>query len=118
MLSVALVEASELKPGKRGAGSKSPACGLPGLAGGRSQRFVALIRKRASVSGPSGEWGEDDYDVLARLPDQPAPREACRIADQAARLNVGAEPSCELWTEGGRHHRKSRKGDWQPPPLN
>jgi len=47
-----------------------------------------------------------------------APREACRITDQAARLNLGAEPSCELWTEGGRHHRKSRKGDWHPPPLN
>ena len=35
---------------------------------------MALIRKRASVTRPSGEWGEDDYDVLARLPDQPAPR--------------------------------------------
>jgi hypothetical protein len=70
---------------------------------------MALMLKRASVSRPSGEWSEDDYDVLARLPDQPAPREACRIADQAARLNVRAEPSCELWTEGGRHHRKNRR---------
>jgi len=24
-----------------------------------------LILKRASTSGPSGEWNEDDYDVLA-----------------------------------------------------
>jgi hypothetical protein len=24
-----------------------------------------LILKRASASRPSGEWGEDDYDVLA-----------------------------------------------------
>jgi hypothetical protein len=79
---------------------------------------MALIRKRASVSRPSGEWGEDDYDVLADYRINQPPGEACRITDQAARLHVGAEPSCELWTEGGRHHRKSRKGDWQPPPLN
>jgi hypothetical protein len=26
-----------------------------------------LILKRASASRPSGEWGEDDYDVLAAL---------------------------------------------------
>jgi hypothetical protein len=26
---------------------------------------MALILKRASVSRPSGEWSEDDYDVLA-----------------------------------------------------
>jgi hypothetical protein len=26
---------------------------------------MALILKRASVSRLSGEWGEDDYDVLA-----------------------------------------------------
>jgi hypothetical protein len=26
---------------------------------------MALILKRASVSRPSGEWNDDDYDVLA-----------------------------------------------------
>ena len=26
---------------------------------------VALILKRASASRPSGEWNDDDYDVLA-----------------------------------------------------
>jgi hypothetical protein len=26
---------------------------------------MALILKRASVGRPSGEWSEDDYDVLA-----------------------------------------------------
>ena len=26
---------------------------------------MALILKRASASRPSGEWSEDDYDVLA-----------------------------------------------------
>jgi hypothetical protein len=48
-------------------------------AAGAHNASMALIRKRASVSRPSGEWGDDDYDMLARLPDQPAPREACRI---------------------------------------
>jgi hypothetical protein len=28
-------------------------------------RRVPLILKRASASRPSGEWSEDDYDVLA-----------------------------------------------------
>jgi hypothetical protein len=27
--------------------------------------MTQLILKRASASPPSGEWGEDDYDVLA-----------------------------------------------------
>jgi hypothetical protein len=27
---------------------------------------------------------------------------------------AGAESPRELWTESGRDHRKSRKGDWQP----
>jgi ABC-type uncharacterized transport system substrate-binding protein len=27
--------------------------------------MVQLILKRASVSRPSGEWSDDDYDVLA-----------------------------------------------------
>jgi hypothetical protein len=27
--------------------------------------MTTLILKRASASRPSGEWGEDDYDVLA-----------------------------------------------------
>jgi hypothetical protein len=26
---------------------------------------MALILKRAAASRPSGEWNEDDYDVLA-----------------------------------------------------
>jgi hypothetical protein len=29
------------------------------------RRFYYLTLKRASASRPSGEWGEDDYDVLA-----------------------------------------------------
>jgi hypothetical protein len=29
------------------------------------RRDFQLILKRASVSRPSGEWSEDDYDVLA-----------------------------------------------------
>jgi hypothetical protein len=33
-----------------------------GYAVGRAQQ---LILKRASASRPSGEWSEDDYDVLA-----------------------------------------------------
>ena len=33
--------------------------------------MTQLILKRASASRPSGEWGEDDYDVLA---DRCAPR--------------------------------------------
>jgi hypothetical protein len=28
-------------------------------------RWLTLILKRASGSRPSGEWNEDDYDVLA-----------------------------------------------------
>jgi hypothetical protein len=31
---------------------------------------MALILKRASASRPSGEWGEDDYDVLAAAADK------------------------------------------------
>jgi hypothetical protein len=27
--------------------------------------MTQLVLKRASASRPSGEWGEDDYDVLA-----------------------------------------------------
>jgi hypothetical protein len=27
--------------------------------------MTALLLKRASTSRPSGEWNEDDYDVLA-----------------------------------------------------
>jgi hypothetical protein len=32
-----------------------------------------LILKRASVSRPSGEWNEDDFDVVARLGHRKAP---------------------------------------------
>jgi hypothetical protein len=34
-------------------------------AGRRDQMQSSLILKRASASRPSGEWSDDDYDVLA-----------------------------------------------------
>jgi hypothetical protein len=41
---------------------------VAGLARRRAEncvRLTALILKRASASRPSGEWKDDDYDVLA-----------------------------------------------------
>jgi hypothetical protein len=35
------------------------------MLGGKCWGAVTLILKRASASRPSGEWSEDDYDVLA-----------------------------------------------------
>jgi hypothetical protein len=32
---------------------------------GRCENSMTLILKRASASRPSGEWNDDDYDVLA-----------------------------------------------------
>jgi hypothetical protein len=35
------------------------------IRGVRFRRVTGLILKRASASRPSGEWNDDDYDVLA-----------------------------------------------------
>jgi hypothetical protein len=32
---------------------------------GAARRATTLILKRASASRPSGDWSDDDYDVLA-----------------------------------------------------
>jgi hypothetical protein len=41
------------------------------LAGGRfaerTKAMTTLILKRASASRPSGEWNDDDFDVLAPM---------------------------------------------------
>ena len=54
---------------------------------------MTLILKHASASRPSGEWGEDDYDVLADGvvvgPHHVGARRASRLAlDVDARLRA------------------------------
>src|SRR5262249_20438807 len=48
-------------------GSSVIETGFCSSSGGRGDRMTTerLIRKRASASRPSGEWNDDDYDVLA-----------------------------------------------------
>jgi hypothetical protein len=68
-----------------------------------------LILKRASASRPSGEWNEDDFDVLAnsdgatfrgaceRWPGTPITlRQGARVIEDSRRLRVA-------WSDKGRH---------------
>src|SRR5690349_19977511 len=55
---------------------------------------MTLILKHASASRPSGEWGEDDYDVLAAV-----------VVDGRI-LKVHTEPhrTPRMWTRSFGHH--------------
>jgi hypothetical protein len=50
------------EPGARLENLNDPA--NPHLGGEQADIMSPLILKRASVSRPSGQWGDDDYDVL------------------------------------------------------
>jgi hypothetical protein len=64
-----------------------------------------LILKRASASRPSGEWNDDDYDVLAdgvvvgRIL-------RCRIAS-----GIGVDVDAWLWLSRGSHADSRLRGD-------
>jgi hypothetical protein len=55
---------------------------------------MALILKRASVSRPSGEWSEDDYDVLADS----------AVVGRIMKAAAAPEGTPWLWTLAFGHH--------------
>jgi hypothetical protein len=56
--------------------------------------MTQLVLKRASASRPSGEWGEDDYDVLADG----------AVVGRIMRAAAAPEGTPWLWTLAYRHH--------------
>jgi hypothetical protein len=62
----------------------------------------SLIFKRASASRPSGEWKEDDYDVLADG----------TVVGRIMRAAASPEGSPWLWTLAFGHHETAHR-----PPL-
>jgi hypothetical protein len=55
---------------------------------------VSLILKRASTSRPSGEWSDDDYDVLADGV----------VVGRIMRAAASPEGSPWMWTLAFGHH--------------
>jgi hypothetical protein len=53
-----------------------------------------LMLKRASASRPSGEWSDDDYDVLA----------GCVVVGRIMRAAASPEGTPWLWTLAFGHH--------------
>src|ERR1700745_3438400 len=56
--------------------------------------MTQLVLKRASASRPSGEWGEDDYDVLADG----------AVVGRIMRAAAAPEGTPWLWTLAFGHH--------------
>jgi len=53
-----------------------------------------LVLKRASTSGPSGEWNDDDFDVLADG----------AVVGRIMKVHAAPEGSPWMWTLGFGHH--------------
>jgi hypothetical protein len=54
-----------------------------------------LILKRSNASRPSGQWSEDDYDVLAKG----------EVVGRIMRVIAAPEDTPWMWTLGYGHHR-------------
>jgi hypothetical protein len=54
-----------------------------------------LILKRASVSRPSGQWSDDDYDVLADG----------EVVGRIMKVYAAPESTPWMWTLGYGHHK-------------
>jgi hypothetical protein len=54
----------------------------------------SLILKRASASRPSGEWDDDDYDVLADS----------AVVGRIMKVHAAPEGSSWMWTLAFGHH--------------
>jgi hypothetical protein len=74
-----------------------------------------LILKRASASRPSGEWNDDDYDVLAEGV----------VVGRIYKANAAPVGSPWMWTLAFGHHEdrtqthgyaETREAPWQPSP--
>jgi hypothetical protein len=79
----------------RGGGSRTPAggCSRSEPSSPRAP-MTQLVLKRASASRPSGEWGEDDYDVLADG----------AVVGRIMRAAAAPEGTPWLWTLAFGHH--------------
>jgi hypothetical protein len=60
--------------------------------------MTALILKRASASRPSGEWNEDDYDVIADS----------MVVGRIMRVAAAPVGSPWMWTLAFGHHEDRR----------
>jgi hypothetical protein len=66
----------------------------PPAAGGSAMEKDYLILKRASASRPSGEWSDDDYDVLADSV----------VVDRIFKANAAPVGEPWVWTLAFGHH--------------
>jgi hypothetical protein len=68
-----------------------------------------LILKRASASRPSGEWNDDDFDVLADG----------AVVGRIFKANASPVGTPWMWTLAFKHHedRRPTHGCTAPPPL-
>jgi hypothetical protein len=64
-----------------------------------------LLLKRATLSRPSGQWSDDDFDVLANG----------EVVGRIYKANAAPVGASWMWTLVFWHH-EGRKPQWQPLP--
>jgi hypothetical protein len=68
--------------------------------------MTGLVLKRASASRPSGEWNDDDYDVLADG----------AVVGRILKVHAAPVGSPWMWTLAFGHHEAARQDTamWRP----